>query len=647
MTRREGRFFLMLRDSFIDIRQPPLFVLALLHALAIAIAIILPRDNSGSVVLSGYMLFAACVLSDCFVPFIPARQIDSQDNSLHFLLRVWLFTPALLGGFISLPSVFMFLFTSDSWIVIIVFITLILHFVFCMGVSGFISTLSSNRMSRRYCSAVLLIAFDALVLIHGPSVISVYDLLDATLRGFVNTSSLIVYCIIALAFPLLNIMRRYSNKTLGLRSAVTVLSVILILVIAASHHRPIDLTHDHYYTISPLSRSLLNRLDSELLLTWYRSDLPVSRDPERDEMSVLLDSYSRASRGMFTVDTVRVNSDPPPFPGLKKGGSVIPGRKDIVESYSGIILEYRGRTRIIPFIRDVATLEYNVTRRISELVSAEDPVWFELYQGHSSEHDYYAYLAEYLADSGIIVRNHGSEDNSGGLNRGMLVIGSSRLDDTAVASIRSRLTEGANAIFLVSGVLVNTRGNWSAVPKEDDPLLNMLGELGVSITRSIVLSPPGYTLVMPSLDTRSVKRVSYPYWNEINRDDLPKDHALFSGIESLLFYWPSSVNLAPSVRGISLVKAGSMAVDATPPFDTNPFGEASNLGGTGIVRSPKTLVVSVGLHPHQRILVVTDENLPSSMIEYTGSKGNLDFVANSLEWIAGRDEFLFLKRRRR
>ena len=45
------------------------------------------------------------------------------------------------------------------------------------------------------------------------------------------------------------------------------------------------------------------------------------------------------------------------------------------------------------------------------------------------------------------------------------------------------------------------------------------------------------------------------------------------------------------------------------------------------------------------MIVVGDEYLPSSLVDYSGSDSNLDFAVSVMEWLSGSDRLLALKGR--
>ncbi len=639
----EGRLFRVAGDSGIGIRKLPALAFVTLHLASCALSTLSARTETASGSMGVYFLFIACLLSDLFVPFVLEGPNTENPRSIQDLFRLRFRAHMILGAFAALPVLFPGTVVDGAPMAVSAFLIVMLHLVFCVGAFTCVSSAVSSRFYPGIVSAAIMIAFDAVAWAAGLSPLSIFDLLDSVMRGSVHVRSFIAYGIAAFFFPALIVLRGAGK---GRREYVSwLVSAALLGVLAMQYDRPIDLTRGRYHTLSPFTESVLARLESELLVTWYRSDLPGPRDPERSLIEDTLGRYRRASGGLFTIDAVTVDADTSAYPGMTKGASIIPGRRDIAEAYSGFVIEYRGRTSLIPFIRDARSMEYTLTRRIRSLVADESPAPIELYQGNSPESGAYAYLEQYLAEGGFSVRHHQAGIDSTGCE--ILIIGSRYIDESAVTTIRSRLQEGSNAVFLVSGTTIRTSGDWSADPKDDDPLLRLLDELGVSVGRTILLDPPGFSLPIRSLDGSSASRVPYPYWISVKSTDFPSGHALFSGMEGLHFFWPSAITLDPSIDGESLLETDDDALEALPPYDLNPFVKPLTLGQGRSLAGARSLVSSLSTRGGQRILVVSDELLPSSVIEYTGSRDNLAFIVNCLEWAAGHDDLLSLKKSRR
>lgn len=596
--------------------------------------------KDGTVALN--LLFIACLLSDVFIPFLAHKSDKDSEGLFPNSSKARFFQTLIVFVFIALPSILFFTFTGNAALAVSVFCILTLHFVFCSGASAFAS--SSSVFSRRLVRAVSLVAFDAAAFAAGLVPVSVYDMLDSVLTGFTRISSLTAYGILAFIFPAMILVRGSGSVKRRIETCSLMLSAVLLYVLALQYDQPVDLTRERSYSISPLTESALSGLESELLVTWYRSDLLVMRDRERTRISGILDLYRRASGGRLAVEEVSVGPEEAEYPGMTMGAVILPGGKGIAEAVSGFLLEYRGRTAVIPYLRDAASFEYNMTKRILSLVGEEEPLCVELYQGSTRATGVYAYLEDHLAAAEIEVNTLQSDADIHDWI--MIVIGSQYLDESAVASIRSRLEDGANAVFLVSGTFVGISKDWSAVPKDDDTLMGLLEELGVYVGRTIILDPAGCPLALPSLDGSSIVTIPYRYWSNIGSDEFPRDHSLFSGLNSLQFFWPSAITLDPSVGARCLLKSNPASIEALPPFNTNPFDMAS-IQDDGSRSESRCLAASIERNGGQRLLFVSDELLPSSMIEYTGSRGNLDFIVNCIEWLSGRDDLLSLKKRGR
>ena len=162
-----------------------------------------------------------------------------------------------------------------------------------------------------------------------------------------------------------------------------------------------------------------------------------------------------------------------------------------------------------------------------------------------------------------------------------------------------------------------------------------------------------YRLTLPTLDNSRYAEVEYPFWVTIPRAGLSPDEPVFSGISKLQFFWPSGIVLSGGDGHPSraIARATSRARAMLEPYDTNPFDKQIELLGSeedakeGTAKAAANSTVIAARNSPGRLLVIGDEYLPSSLVDYSGSDANLDFAVSCVEWIAGEDELIRLKAR--
>ncbi len=422
-----------------------------------------------------------------------------------------------------------------------------------------------------------------------------------------------------------------------------------------------DLSPGKLYTVSPFSEETLSSLESEVAVTWYRSRDLERMTPAIGYIDSFLEAYRAASHGRLSY-TVRDPSLQDSAATIERLG-IVPRQtsvrgKDgtsIKTLYSGLVIEYQGDYRAIPFLLDAKSLEYDLTRIVLDLArprTAETDAFREIQVivGNFSLKADYRYLDAWLSYAGFNPRRLSYPLETLDPRKKLLVLGSSNLDDMTVDAIRSFLEKGGSGLFFVSGNEIGATGDWKARPKIADPLISLLASRGIAPENGIVMDVLGFTVTLPSLDNSRYAEIEYPFWVTVPRAGFASGHPIFSGIERLQFFWPSpiaTVRASPRIEALS--RATSRARIMVEPFDTNPFGNQKELlsgerAGNGTVSAPALTLVAASSEAG-RVVVIGDEWFPSTVLDYTGNEDNLDFAVNCVEWMSGEERLLALKRR--
>jgi len=151
---------------------------------------------------------------------------------------------------------------------------------------------------------------------------------------------------------------------------------------------------------------------------------------------------------------------------------------------------------------------------------------------------------------------------------------------------------------------------------------------------------------MPALDNSKNEFINYPFWITAVRKNMRSETSLLSGVGNLQFFWPSPIYILPDAPAVmATVSSTADSINMEVPYDTDPFGKQLSLFAEKNSTVPAFLAIAAS--PKGRLIAVADEYLPSTLIEYTGSDSNLDFVVNCVEWISGKDRLLGLKNQAR
>ncbi len=168
-------------------------------------------------------------------------------------------------------------------------------------------------------------------------------------------------------------------------SSLGVAAVFVIIVIVnalgARAKTRIDLTEERAYTLSPGTRAILAKLDTPVQIRFYctrgDNDMPVILKTYAQRVEDLLGEYAQVSKGLVEIQKL----DPVPDSDAEdsarldgvEGQSLQLGAEPI---YLGLSVSMLDQKEALPFLTPERErlLEYDISRAISRVVSAEKPV---------------------------------------------------------------------------------------------------------------------------------------------------------------------------------------------------------------------------------------------------------------------------------
>jgi ABC-type uncharacterized transport system involved in gliding motility auxiliary subunit/ABC-type transport system involved in multi-copper enzyme maturation permease subunit len=514
----------------------------------------------------------------------------------------------------------------------------------------FFSVFFRNAAASFFASTAALLAFSWFSARH----------LDAAARGILDTRDALFFlvpcaCALYAGTAMLSRLKgRAGGKKVSHIILFFVSCLILLPLASARFHARLDLTDSKLHTLAPFTREVLSKLESEVRVTWYRSADLEKFTPNARSIDDFLDEYRAASNGMFSyviADPTAENATAIEALGIASRQIAVnerdaAGTRNI---YSGILVEHNGSTRVIPFVADQSTIEYDITRFIADTGDTSETAFMQkneisLVYGNPGGADFYPYVAQALSFAGFNVRVQPLPASSLDPAKSLVVLGSSLVDAGSAGAIASFLDAGGSAVFFASGATVNTGSDWKAYPKTQDNLLATLARYGIVIEPNLVLDESNWPLTMPSADKTKYETVQYPFWVRTRPDALAKKSVMLNGTDSLQFYWPSSILIDSSVdRTIApLAESSGKSIVMEPPFDTGPFGKQLELVEKSAGKSRSKLAVVSTLKG--RVVCVADEYFASAMLDYTASGSNITFLVSAVEWATGRDRLLELKK---
>lgn len=454
------------------------------------------------------------------------------------------------------------------------------------------------------------------------------------------------------------------------------LACVLSLILSNLWYVRKDGTGEQLHTLSPYTLNVLENLESSVELLWFRSSNLAHYVAESQYIFDFLTEAELLSNGKIIlkiynaddVDEKKLTSLGFTTHTIETKGVHNISRSNI---YSGLVLQLKGISRVLPFLSSISNLEYTLvnfilqinaeqagkTRRISFInaLPLKDVTPHDSLEKQSDQRriqttektDDLSYIKQWLEYSGFNVKEIFlpiREELK--LENPLFVVGSSLIDADSATYIDAFLKKRGKAAFFVCSNIIDVSGNWSAKKKAIDPLMELLLERGIAIESNLVLDIPNFPIKMLRSDGKGSETVNYPLWPILLKENMQNSHLIFSGIHSLQTFWPSSIHLNfeanKSLKALGLSTKESIYMEDS--YDSDPFSNLFAFFNDGKHKKAKQNIV-VSSEKMARMLVISDENMLGKAVEYTDSTINFEFAVNVALWLSGKDALLELKRK--
>lgn len=449
-----------------------------------------------------------------------------------------------------------------------------------------------------------------------------------------------------------------NNKKKEIILAVLVFAAAILLALNTTRYfGRIDMTENKSFTISAATKEYIKTIPEQVNITYFISDKIRTITPAAAQIEDILFEYAANSRGHIVSSSVDPAKNFMDSYAKKMGITAqqveIYDRNERAYStvFSGILIQYLDRTEAIPFILDLSNLEYEVTSTIQKLVENRTTKIALLTGNDKNTVDYYyTFLNEAMKLSGeVVVQERGKEiDSSVSV---LFVLGNMDITEEELRPVDRYMMNGGKVIFLVDGVHVDMLDNLKATKIENNPCINMLKKWGITVNNNMVLDKYCKKITM-----KDQLPINYPQWLSINSKYVSKDNPITAGFVSLDMMWASSIDITPA-EGLSYEKLLSSTEESwllTDYLTGSPYEAYTTQNVAQETKGSHALAYAVtgsfasaygqGKSPDTKIVVVSDADFISNLLEYTESPANMLFAENAVEWLTN-DSFMNIKTR--
>ena len=466
-------------------------------------------------------------------------------------------------------------------------------------------------------------------------------------------------------------------------SFILVVAVILAVVLNSTvYFQRFDLTENKVFSISDVSRNLFQEIPEQVNITYYLSDRLRQRAVETQQVVDILREYAAFSRGTISVDVVD-----PQAQGLTKqveNLGVVPQQIQVVEEdqqslavvYTGIVISYLDDSETLPVVFDPATLEYELTSTIRNLVQGTDDI-VGLLLGSEDEQvsGLYRTLQQQLSRSFELRPLEQGEDIPPEISA-LFVVGASDLDEFDLFPVDQYVMNGGKVLFAVDGVNVEFQRGLRASAPEDQAIFDMIRNYGVEIRRNLLLDTSNKRIpVRRAAGSVSVQSLEpYPHWVSVTGQGANPENPITARFSGLDLYWPSplTIRAAAEEKATLLLESSPESWLMEEPFVINPqqrmvfqrnaadtrgshvlavalsgsfssyFADKDIPSREGVQRDWSRVTESVD---DNRMIVIGDSDFAGDLLQNTNSQYNITFLENVAEWLANEDDLLKIKTR--
>ncbi len=462
-----------------------------------------------------------------------------------------------------------------------------------------------------------------------------------------------------------------------------VLAMVLLVLIALNsvqYFVRIDITTTQANSVSPASKNLVEKIEETVYIDYYLSDKLRAIRPETEQIIDLLDEYAAFARGNVLIDVL----DP-----AKEGIvdevealGIAPRQIEVTERdatsyaiiYSGIVVRYRSENRILPFVIETATLEYQISSTLHQLIE-EDEVVVGILAGRnafmqgnqdvfgSAQVLYQVLQNEYRVE--IVGHNEPIQPAIDTL----VILDSPEFGANTAFYVDQFLMQGGSAFFAINGVSVRidpNSGGYIGTPNTS-PIHSLLEHYGVRVGQELILDENNRAVLQTSAN-RLPQFVPYPHWVVVG-NTVNEEHPTTSRFGGFDLFWASPIYVDDVLDPYAetLMNTTDEAWLMQDEFILDPQEEylfrQNELETKGLYtvslayQGPLSYNDSLSIPENSseenilkttdsaRFIVLSDVDSILDVFRVTNAGYNFDFAMNSITWLGNDEDLLSIRTR--
>ncbi|OGS43953.1 MAG: hypothetical protein A2539_06920 [Elusimicrobia bacterium RIFOXYD2_FULL_34_15] len=363
--------------------------------------------------------------------------------------------------------------------------------------------------------------------------------------------------------------------------------IIVVNFISSMVFLKVDFSPQQMYSLSAASKKVISRLDDNLIFrVYFTKNLPNPYGANGRYLRDFLDEYKAYSRSKIKFSFI----DPANDDNLKKEAqmsgiapirftSVEKDKFELKEGYMGLSIMYKDKVETIPYIKDIASLEYEITSKIKKLTDAKKKI-VGILTGHNEANPLeLPQFSEYFNEKYTSRAVDTTKENKLPEDLDCLIIAGpkTKLTDYEIYLIDQFVMSGKPAGFLMDEYDISTTNFYAQ--KVNNGLNELVSNYGVNIKPGLVLDYQCQRIGIQQKQGNFVIQnyVDYPFIPIAT--DFNTKNPIVKNFEKLALPYPSAleINFSTSViqdrKYIPIIYSSKLSWIVENVFMVNPMQE--------------------------------------------------------------------------
>ncbi|MFH1191961.1 MAG: GldG family protein [bacterium] len=347
-------------------------------------------------------------------------------------------------------------------------------------------------------------------------------------------------------------INRKTKQGINVFYTIAIIAGILILInyIASSIFFHFDITQNKDYSVSQVSKDTVKNLDDIINIKgFFSKQAPSNLISAKQEIKDIIDVYRNYSNGKIKVTYVDPKDDDKTLQEARNLGipelqfsSLANDKYEVSTGYLGLAVIYGTKKEVIPVLDSTNDLEYQLTSAIKKVMQKEDyTVAFLKGQGELEKDQDLTIASQNLQKLyNVQVIDFANGDLIPDNVNTLIIAGAKEAFSPRDKYIIDQfLMKGKSILFLQENIDV---GDMLQASPNKSGIGDLLEHYGVKLNNNFILDP---SCEMASFSSGfSQFFTSYPFWPKVLKNGFNKDSVIVSQLESAVFPWTSSVEIA-------------------------------------------------------------------------------------------------------